>query len=445
MKHTERPSFMPWRAQYSRCATETPRPSAKPKNAGTEESVFSLAALCAEVLKALHQRIRKRKPRIALEVDSSIPRLVRGNGTQIENILHLLLSNVIALSSDAPVKLSVVTRRFTADGLEALFSIEWQYSDIALPTDPVIEGNAPPGLSFSICSSVITSMGGRLHVKKREKSMLISFFIPLSTDGISEDAENSGAPVLLVEDNAMNRKIIASSLEHGGYAVCAVSTGREALDILFDKEWSIILMDIQMPGMDGLETTRVIREEEKKKGRRTPIVAVTAYAGPEDKERCLAADMDDFLAKPVKLETLLSAVERITGIPSARKSAVKGPDAASAILSFTEGDSDLARKIIGEFLALAPPLLLSMREAFDRKDREKLRVFSHRLKGNLAYFGEGEAFLLAEALHRELDNLSDEGVASTLLRLFSESERLIEGLESECLIEGLESEEEVAR
>ena len=228
----------------------------------------------------------------------------------------------------------------------------------------------------------------------------------------------------------MNRKIIASSLEHGGYSVFTASSGQEALNALFDKEWSIILMDIQMPGMDGIQTTHAIRAEEKKKGRRTPIVAVTAYARPEDRERCLAAGMDDFLAKPVKLETLLSTVERVTGIPSARKSAVRGPDAASAILSFTEGDAELARKIIGEFLALAPPLLLSMRDAFDRKDRETLRVLSHRLKGNLAYFGEGEAFLLAEALHRELDNLSDEAVAATLLRLLSESEYLIEALEN---------------
>ena len=422
---------MPWNAQYSRCATETPRPSSTQKNASAEESVFSVADLCAEVLKALHQRIRKRKPRITLDIDSSIPRLVRGNETQIENILHLLLSNVIALSSDTAVTLSVVTRRFTPEGLETLFSIEWPHSGVTLPTDPVIEGNAPPGLSFSICSSVIASMGGRLHVKKQEEDMVVSFYIPLSTAGISEDSENGGAPILLVEDNAMNRKIIASSLEHGGYSVCAVSSGQEALNILFDKEWSIVLMDIQMPGMDGIQTTHAVRAEEKKKGRRTPIVAVTAYARSEDKERCLAAGMDDFLAKPVKLETLLSTVERITGIPSARKSAVKGRNAASAILSFTEGDAELARKIIGEFLTLAPPLLLSMREAFDRKDREKLRLLSHRLKGNLAYFGEGEAFLLAEALHREIDNLSDEAVAATLLRLFSESEHLIEELESE--------------
>lgn len=430
MKQTERPSFMPWKTQYSRCATETPRPSPTQKNTAAEESVFSVAALCAETLKALHQRIRKRKPRIELDIDSSIPRLARGNGAQIENILHLLLSNVIALSLDAAVKLSVVTRRFTAEGLEVLFSIEWAHSGVALSADPVIEGNAPPGLSYSICSSVIAAMGGRLHVKKQEENMVISFFIPLSTAGISEDAENGGAPVLLVEDNAMNRKIIASSLEHGGYSVFTASSGQEALNALFDKEWSIILMDIQMPGMDGIQTTHAIRAEEKKKGRRTPIVAVTAYARPEDRERCLAAGMDDFLAKPVKLETLLSTVERVTGIPSARKSAVRGPDAASAILSFTEGDAELARKIIGEFLALAPPLLLSMRDAFERKDRETLRVLSHRLKGNLAYFGEGEAFLLAEALHRELDNLSDEAVAATLLRLLSESEYLIEALEN---------------
>ncbi|GEM_PF-2701634 len=429
MKHTTRTPFMPWRAQYSRCASETPLPPSAHQTPQPGDGPFSVEEVCVNALKNIHQRVRRKKPLIRLEIDHSIPRLVRGNGAQLENILHLLLSNVVALSSESQVQLSVVVRRFTPEGMEALFSIEWMSDTISMPSIPVVEGSAPPGLSFSICSSVITSMGGRLEVKKRKEGLEISFFLPFSTTDIPDNPRTP--PVLLVEDNPMNRKIIAASLEHGGYAVRAAASGREALDILFDENWGIILMDIQMPDMDGLQTTLAIRAEEKRRGRRTPIVAITAYARPEDRDRCMAAGMDDYLAKPVKLETLLSTVGKVSGTPPARMSPARGEDAHSAIISFTEGDKELAQKVVGEFLALAPTILHSMRQAFDKKDRQELRLLSHRLKGNLAYFGEGEAFLLAEALHKEIDNLTEEAVAATLLSLLSETERLIEDLENE--------------
>ena len=392
--------------------------------------MFSIAKICADVLESLSRRARKKKLRFSLEIDPSVPRFVKGNRARLENILHLLLSDIIEISSKKTLIFSVVTRRFTQSGLEILFSVEWLSRDFSQNSSGPAESSGQPGLGFSICSAVITSMGGFLSVKKEnKKGIALSFFLPFTSVPSEEDIEEPAANIMLVEDNPMNRKIITACLEHGGYTVRTADSGKKALDMLFEKEWDLILMDIQMPDMDGIQTTAAIRAAESERGRRTPVVAITAHAREEDRESCLKAGMDGYLSKPVKLETLLATVAEKTGdIRTAHESGHKILDPRSSILSFTEGDEDLARKIVEEFLLLTPPLLDDVRKAFERNDRKTLYLLSHRVKCNLAYFGEGNAFFLAETLHNETDTLSGDELASLLLRLFSETEHLIEEL-----------------
>ncbi len=117
--------------------------------------------------------------------------------------------------------------------------------------------------------------------------------------------------ILLAEDNVVNQRVAVRMFEKRGHTVCVASNGQEALDILGDDKFDLILMDIQMPLMDGIEATKRIRAKEEGSGEHIPIIAVTAYAMREDKDRCLAAGMDAYLSKPVHPEEVLTTVEKL--------------------------------------------------------------------------------------------------------------------------------------
>ena len=117
--------------------------------------------------------------------------------------------------------------------------------------------------------------------------------------------------ILLAEDNIINQKVAVRILEKEGHEVVVANNGREVLDMMKNQSFDIILMDVQMPEMDGIETTAAIREEEKKTKKHIPIVAMTALAVKGDREQCLEAGMDDYVAKPIKPDHLFKVIERL--------------------------------------------------------------------------------------------------------------------------------------
>jgi CheY-like chemotaxis protein len=118
--------------------------------------------------------------------------------------------------------------------------------------------------------------------------------------------------ILLVEDNAVNRTLAVRLLEKRGHAVTVAGDGRAALEALEKDSFDLVLMDVQMPVMDGLEATRAIRAKEKQTGGHLPVVAMTAHALKEDQERCLSAGMDDYVSKPIRTSELFAAIDRAT-------------------------------------------------------------------------------------------------------------------------------------
>ena len=165
---------------------------------------------------------------------------------------------------------------------------------------------------------MLDAICGTLGAKSQEKPILV-------TAHALREGRNR-ARVLLVEDNAVNQTLAIRLLEKRGYVVSVAGDGREALAALEKDNFDVVLMDIQMPEMDGFEATAAIRQKEKFSGRHIPIIAMTANALKGDQERCLEAGMDAYIAKPIRTKELFAAIEAIldrNGATQALESAPK--------------------------------------------------------------------------------------------------------------------------
>jgi two-component system sensor histidine kinase/response regulator len=195
--------------------------------------------------------------------------------------------------------------------------------------------------------------------------------------------------ILLVEDNLVNQTLATRLLEKRGHAVVLARNGREALAALEQQTFDVVLMDVQMPEMDGFETTARIRTKERRWGGHVPIVAMTAHAMQGDRERCLAAGMDDYVSKPLRPQQLFDVVERAAGPMStaipARQPAAPTWDRAEA-LRRVGGDEALLKELIALFFEESPRLLTGVRQAIERQDAGELKSAAHALKGAITTF-----------------------------------------------------------
>jgi CheY-like chemotaxis protein len=175
------------------------------------------------------------------------------------------------------------------------------------------------GLGLAISSRLVQMMGGELRLDSKPGiGSTFGFEIPLRTveappEPVAARVAEAGRPLslLVAEDNLVNRTLLERMMVKAGHRVRTVEDGSQAVAAMAEQQFDAVLMDVHMPVMDGLEATRLIREQERKTGGHVPIIALTALAIRGDAERCLAAGMDSYLAKPYRREDLLAALSRI--------------------------------------------------------------------------------------------------------------------------------------
>jgi hypothetical protein len=242
-----------------------------------------------------------------------------------------------------------------------------------------------------------------------------------------------GLEVLLVEDHAINQKLALTLLERWGHSVTIVENGQLALDALSRKQFDVTLMDMMMPVMDGLEATRRIRAAES--GRRMPIIAMTANAMESDRERCLAAGMDDYISKPIKSQELQALLQRVAtgGLSAGGSGAVDIllPGAmAEAFSEFDYGaglaamDQEIREIISQAFVDQWPGDLRKLRSGLDRQDLIAVLHVAHSLKGTLSMFGARPASDLA----RRMETLAGRSDLAEVLELMEPLQHEVEQL-----------------
>src|SRR5262249_46029661 len=212
--------------------------------------------------------------------------------------------------------------------------------------------------------------------------------------------------------NEINQRLALALLEERGHSVVVAHNGHEAVRCWEQEPFDCILMDVQMPEMDGLQATATIRAQERVTQRHVPIIAMTAHALPEDRERCLAAGMDDYLAKPIRFEQLLEVVEAC-GTAAARPGPAAGesePPVASATapaavvfelqtaLARVGGKPALFKQLVAVFAKHAPTFLAAVQAAIAQHDGAALQRAAHRLKGWVGTFAASAAMVAAQRL-----------------------------------------------
>jgi CheY-like chemotaxis protein len=243
--------------------------------------------------------------------------------------------------------------------------------------------------------------------------------------------------ILLAEDSVVNQKLAVALLEKHGHQVHVANNGEEAVSTLDSQEFDLVLMDVQMPEMDGYEATEVIRGRERKTGKHIPIIAMTAHAMEGDRERCLDAGMDGYVPKPIRARELFAVIDSVC---SARLDLKTAPDHTTCrtqdVLDWNEalhsvgGDRELLRTVAEAVIDEAPRMMDAIRRSVRHSDSPGLQSAAHLLKGSIRYFGAKRAFLQALRLEGLGRDGSLEEAPEALAALELEMARLLPALES---------------
>ncbi len=245
-----------------------------------------------------------------------------------------------------------------------------------------------PVTQSELCNAIVTALRMSAATGKRP-------------DLAARHLERGPAParclnVLLAEDNATNQMLARILLEKDGHTVVVAGDGKEALAALERQPFDLVLMDLQMPEMDGFEATDHIRQREKVTGRHMPIIAMTAHAMKGDKERCLEAGMDGYVSKPIRARELAEAIASLVTVPAKERS-----DAVlerTVVLKRVGGKVETLRKLVELFQEESNQLMRDINDAITSGEAIKLSRAAHSLKGAVGIFGVGAASEAAQKL-----------------------------------------------
>lgn len=362
-----------------------------------ERISFNLDELVIRNMSIYTSQAQEKGLQIGNSIDKRLPVIVEGDPYRIEQVLGNLISNAIKFTNQGEVKVKITLKERSDSQMTILFSVSDTGVGIAREMkeqvfESFFQGDGSisrtfggTGLGLHISKKLVNMMGGDIWVESTLGQGSTFFFtiqlgVSKSTDSASQVSHQPSFDgldtpplnILVVEDNQVNQLVISNLLRPLGHFVQIAGNGEEALHLLENSHYDLILMDILMPVMDGLETTRLIREKESLTGKHIPIIALTAYAIYGDREKFLAAGMDDYLSKPIKMEDLYNAISLAVG--NARESFNK----SSRVERLSP--KDLFFRVDGGFLFQLETKLERAEAAFNIGDIRSLEQYAQQMK-----------------------------------------------------------------
>jgi signal transduction histidine kinase/CheY-like chemotaxis protein/HPt (histidine-containing phosphotransfer) domain-containing protein len=354
-------------------------------------------------------------------VNDDVPPMLVGDAIRLRQIVVNLVGNAIKFTKEGEVEVRVATE--SRDDHHVVLHVSVRDTGIGIPPDKQAtifeaftqaDGSTTrhfggTGLGLSISMKLVRMMEGRLWVESVEgQGSTFHFTARLGLSNLTAPVEEPETQpvivtslarrVLLAEDTPVNQKLASRILEKRGHTVTLATNGVEAVAAWEQHEFDIILMDVQMPQLDGLTATGIIREKETKRGTHVPILAMTAHAMAGDRERCIESGMDDYISKPLNAHLLLDKIDTLTANrktpatpaqPATTEVAAPKPEASfdlRAALEHMGDDHELFREVAELFLVEADGMVAAIRNAIEAGNAHDLERAAHKLKGSVGAF-----------------------------------------------------------
>ncbi len=405
-----------------------------------DKTVFCPQQLLQSVYTMFHAKAQSKKLNLSVSIDPRLPHLVKGDSTRLNQIMINLIGNAIKFTDSGNVTVSGVLSEITDTHTKIKFSVSDTGIGIAQEKldkifDRFTQADSDTtrnfggtGLGLSIAKKLVELQDGEIFVKSElSKGSEFIFIIEYEiadeselavSEPHQEHAQTSfkGKKILIVEDNAINQKLTMTILAEEGFVYKIAENGQRALDILNAESYDAILMDLQMPVLDGYQATRKIREELKLT---TPIIAMTANALAGEKERCLTLGMNGYITKPFKAESLFNTLTKILG-NSENAPEIKSEEGLTFVGKITDlvylkefyGDKEsLIKETVEMFLEQNPQDVQALENAFAAADYAELKSTSHSLQTSLGFMGINND-VLAEV--KQLEAAAKEGNADLI-------------------------------
>ena len=420
-----------------------------------ENVPFDLSALVGGVVELMRARAEEKGLSISVHYGAGMPGFVASDPTRLRQVLLNLVGNAIKFTEIGGIHLDISVEDQAGDDMVLGFSV--RDTGIGIPAEALTRLFAAfsqvdssinrrfggTGLGLVICQRLVLLMGGQITVDSVEgQGSTFRFSVPVTVESAVGMASRTALPplpplsILLAEDNLVNQKVARAVLERHGHLVDVAEDGDQVVSMVAHAvagTWDVVLMDMQMPGRDGLEATRQIRDLKGAQGR-VPIIAMTANAMKEDRARCLAAGMDGYVAKPIDTQPLFVELARVLGIhfdgdapASPGQSGDAVLDRASLdVLAAAVGRHELA-EVLESGLAHFVDVRVTWAAAFGQSDCASMAYVAHDIKsiaGSLGLQRLAAAAKVMEGLARagdldqamvvgaRLDDYLDEGIAA---------------------------------
>jgi len=372
---------------------------------------FSIRGLLHSVETLFSERVKSKGLGYLTTINDDVPDTLIGDATRLTQIMVNLLGNALKFSEKGSLKVKVQLGEVYENGVMIKFEvsddgigIEQEKLDEIFERfnqadDSITRNYGGTGLGLSIVRDLLLIQKGNISVVSSPgKGTVFNFYIPyLVAEDQSEAAavrykliepERVGRAVhiLVVDDNAMNQDLMANILSYWGFSFAVVSNGKEAVERVAQGHFDLVLMDIQMPEMDGYSATISIRTELKSA---IPIIAMTAHAMAGEREKCINLGMNDYISKPVNEQQLLELIHKVTS--TAGEPPVMVPSFEYLNLDYLKdmGKGNIAyeRKVTGYFIQRIPEDMLALRKALTISNFEAIARTAHSLRTTLAIMG----------------------------------------------------------